>query len=340
MNMSKDWKEFKLCELFPKIERGTRLTKFDREDGTVPLVTAGYQNEGVAGFISNDSQEIYGKTITIDMFCNVFYRDYDFCCDDNILVISDYKYGQNIGLFLATIISKDKFRFAYGRQYRKKDYLKHVIKLPIDELGGPDWKYMNDYIQELQERERESEDSLANSLVTNNTKPLASILINSWKEFTLDELFSIQYGVNMELNSMTETSKNDPTGIAFVARTSENNGVVSYVKKVEGKEPQPAETITVAGGGSVLSTFVQNRPFYSGRDLYLLIPKNQMDLYTKLFICTLIKQNKYKYSYGRQANKTLKNLLIKLPTDHNGKPNYTFMKSYMMSLPYADRIIQ
>lgn len=155
MNMSKEWREFKLCELFPKIERGTRLTKFDREDGTVPLVTAGYQNEGVAGFISNDSQEIYGKTITIDMFCNVFYRDYDFCCDDNILVISDYKYGQNIGLFLATIISKDKFRFAYGRQYRKKDYLKHVIKLPIDELGAPDWKYMNDYIQELQERERE-----------------------------------------------------------------------------------------------------------------------------------------------------------------------------------------
>ena len=31
-----------------------------------------------------------------------------------------------------------------------------------------------------------------------------------------------------------------------------------------------------------------------------------------LFYCAAIEQNKYQYSYGRQANKTLKNILVPL----------------------------
>ena len=84
--------------------------------------------------------------------------------------------------------------------------------------------------------------------------------IQGWKEFQLSNIFEVKYGINMELNVCDETTSDDPDGVAFVARTAENNGVSAYVKRVNGKEPQPAETITVAGGGSVLSTFVQKRP--------------------------------------------------------------------------------
>lgn len=38
------------------------------------------------------------------------------------------------------------------------------------------------------------------------------------------------------------------------------------MKPVKGKKPQRAGIITCAGGGSVLSTFLQVEPFYSGRD--------------------------------------------------------------------------
>jgi hypothetical protein len=97
----------------------------------------------------------------------------------------------------------------------------------------------------------------------------------------------------------------------FVARTGENNGVVARVKPIDGKTPQPAGVLTCASGGSVLSTFVQTEPFYSGRDLYVLTPKNDMRLEEKLFYCHCIKMNAYRYRYGRQANKTLK--YIELP---------------------------
>jgi restriction endonuclease S subunit len=120
----------------------------------------------------------------------------------------------------------------------------------------------------------------------------------------IGELFDVKYGINFELDAC----EIDENGINFVSRTSENNGVVARVKRIVGKEPQSAGILTCAGSGSVLSTFVQNEPFYSGRDLYILIPKNDMRLEEKLFYCHCIKMNAYRYGYGRQANKTLKDI--------------------------------
>lgn len=34
-----------------------------------------------------------------------------------------------------------------------------------------------------------------------------------------------------------------------------------------------------------------------------------------LYYCTIIEANKYRYSYGRQANKTLKDILVPSPED-------------------------
>jgi hypothetical protein len=122
------------------------------------------------------------------------------------------------------------------------------------------------------------------------------------------DLFDVQYGVNLELMTCDITSSHDVDGVNFVARTSNNNGVVAVVKKIDGVDPQPAGTLSCAGGGSVLETFVQIKPYYSGRDLYVLTPKSEMTLAEKLYFSMCIKANAYRYSYGRQANKTLREL--------------------------------
>lgn len=125
------------------------------------------------------------------------------------------------------------------------------------------------------------------------------------------DLFDVKYGVNLELMMLETVPENDVDGVNFVARTSANNGVVARVKRIEGLEPQAAGILSCAGGGSVLSTFVQTEPFYSGRDLYTLTPKKEMTLHEKLFYCMSLQANAYRYNYGRQANKTLKS--IELP---------------------------
>ena len=173
--------------------------------------------------------------------------------------------------------------------------------------------------------------------------------ISNWKEFILNKLFIIKYGVNLELNACEESILKEKSSVNFVSRTAENNGVSSRVSIIETIEPQNAGLISVAGGGSVLSTFLQNEPFYSGRDLYTLEAKENISDNVKMFIITIIEQNKYKYSYGRQANKTLPYLKLKLPVecDENGVPiidnkkkyseegyipNWQFMEDYIKSL--------
>lgn len=153
-----------------------------------------------------------------------------------------------------------------------------------------------------------------------------------WKEFEVQRLFDVVYGVNLELVNCVETNRSDPEAVAFVSRTESNNGVSAYVKPVPGVEPQPKDTITVAGGGSVLATFLQTQPFYSGRDLYLLYPKESIPHKAKLFIATVIKANKYRYNYGRQANVTLPHLRLRLPVASDGEPDWQWMGSYIDSL--------
>ena len=159
--------------------------------------------------------------------------------------------------------------------------------------------------------------------------------MTDWQWFQLggDEgLCDVVYGVNLELVNCVETDKNDPEAVAFVSRTGSNNGVSAYVKPVPGVIPQPKDTITVAGGGSVLATFLQTQPFYSGRDLYLLYPKEDISRKAKLFLVTVIKANKYRYNYGRQANVTLPHLRLRLPATPDGKPDWQWMESYINSL--------
>ncbi|TAL67139.1 MAG: hypothetical protein EPN82_16345 [Bacteroidetes bacterium] len=50
--------------------------------------------------------------------------------------------------------------------------------------------------------------------------------------------------------------------------------------------------------------------YYSGRDIYYLLPKRKMDVIEFIFYAFCIEANKYKYNYGRAANRTLKDILL------------------------------
>jgi hypothetical protein len=127
----------------------------------------------------------------------------------------------------------------------------------------------------------------------------------------ISKLFDVRYGVNLELNALVK----DSAGVNFVSRTAKNNGVSAKVRMIPDLDPIEAGVLTVAGGGSVLETFLQPEPFYSGRDLYYLKPLVFMNDLQKLFYCACIRANKYRYNYGRQANRTLKDIMVPSPEE-------------------------
>lgn len=130
---------------------------------------------------------------------------------------------------------------------------------------------------------------------------------------SVSELFDVSYGHSLELNRLKRLKPEDG-GIAFVSRKMGDNGISAYVSPISDVEAAPAGELTCAlSGNGVLSTFLQEAPFYTAFHVARLKPKVVMTKAQLLFYCACIASNRYRFSYGRQANRTLKSILIPEP---------------------------
>lgn len=125
----------------------------------------------------------------------------------------------------------------------------------------------------------------------------------------LNKIFDIQYGNQLDLYKL---DSNEESEINFVSRTSQNLGVVAKVTRLDDIEPFPVGLITVTLGGSyLLSSFIQEEPFYTAQNVKVLTPKYEMSYNEKLFYCKAIEMNRFRYtSHGREANETLDFLMV------------------------------
>jgi len=297
-----------------------------------PLVVNSAVNNGVAGFCELPPTE-KGNIITFSDTTGsntFFYHKSPFIGFSHVqgMYPINFIMNERRALFLVSVLMfANKGLYSYGRKMRRDTVAKSSILLPSTSNGDPDWQYMEDFVEHLHSKR-------VSTTVQSKHIPLN---ITKWGNFRIGDLFDVKYGVNLELDDLEICDPSDKEAIAFVSRTESNNGVSAYVKYLPDIKPQPAHILTVAAGGSVLSTFLQNEPFYSGRDLYLLI-NNSISDECRLFIKTVIEQNKFRFNYGRQANKHLNDLLLKLPVTPNGDPDWQWMEDYIKSLPYSDRI--
>ena len=61
----------------------------------------------------------------------------------------------------------------------------------------------------------------------------------------------------------------------------------------------------------MLETFLQPVPFYTAHnDIAVLVPNREMSIEEKMWWALCIRANKYRYNYGRQANRTLAHLVL------------------------------
>ena len=124
----------------------------------------------------------------------------------------------------------------------------------------------------------------------------------------LDEIFDLRYGHSLELNALEQVTA--PDGVNFASRAMGNNGITARVA-TSAVPGLPGEITVALGGNGVLSSFVQPEPFVCGRDVMILTAKDSsMTTVEKLWWCRCIWENRHKFSYGRQANRTLGSLLV------------------------------
>ena len=129
----------------------------------------------------------------------------------------------------------------------------------------------------------------------------------------LNEIFSVSYGNKFDHNKMTSCRD----GIAFISRSSKNNGIVDFVEKHQNIEPFMSGSVTVTLGGTyLLSAFIQKQPFYTAQNIAVLTPIVELSDAEILFYCTCLGFNRHRYSaFGREANVTLGEIELPDVTD-------------------------
>ena len=219
-------------------------------------------------------------------------------------------------LYYVTCIRNNSFKYNYGRQ---ADKTLGDIEIPTD----------NEIML-----------SKANSLhykplsTANKRKSISYVLdVESWKEFCVGDLFEVKKG--KRLTSDEQTDGETP----YIGAIDSNNGVANYI----GQDAIHAgNTISLSYNGSVGEAFYQPKPFWATDDVNVLYFREEngvaFNKYIALFVCAVLRQEKYRYSYGRKwVLESMKSTVIKLP-EKSGKPNWSYMEDYMKSLPYGDRI--
>ncbi|GAA3695571.1 restriction endonuclease subunit S [Gordonia hankookensis] len=124
----------------------------------------------------------------------------------------------------------------------------------------------------------------------------------------VSELFEIDGGHALTLSKLTPVAA--PDGVNFVSRKAKDNGIAGRVAVPQGVTPAKAGTLSVALGATPLATFLHNEPYVTAFHVAVLTPKLAMSTGELLWWKLAIEANKYRYSYGRQANRTLAALLV------------------------------
>lgn len=143
---------FEYQAIFDRIQQGRRLKKDDQIAGDIPFVMSGVTNTGVVNYISNPIVVFPRNSITMDIFGNAFYRNYDYGMGDDTGAYWDSKnrYTREMSLYLTTAMNKSvEGKFSYGHKLRSSQSLNIEMLLPMKN-HQPDFEFMETFISAIQ----------------------------------------------------------------------------------------------------------------------------------------------------------------------------------------------
>lgn len=156
--------------------------------------------------------------------------------------------------------------------------------------------------------------------------------ITDWKAYKIGDYFDVFTGGDLILRDI------DDGTIPVCSHSAENNGVGAYVCNIPGRELFNCQrSICLADRGTFHAT-VQTKDYYIGTRVKALVLKEFVDIGVMhlLFIATVINNEAYRYSYGRNCTSRTEDIIIKLPSSSEGEPDWDFMQDYIKSLHHKE----
>ncbi len=145
----RSWLEFRVGDIFEEISI-KKLSKSPEDLGDVAFVSSTSLNNGVNNFY--DVSPIIKNVISVSTngACfDCFYHDYPIAVSNDVEILYSKNLNKFNGLFICTVLKKEKDKWSYGRKPKNNKVFNTVIKLPANDNNNPDWKFMEDYIKEI-----------------------------------------------------------------------------------------------------------------------------------------------------------------------------------------------
>ena len=243
-----------------------------------------------------------------------------------VVIRADSWLNPYTALFIIAILTKEQYRYSYGRAYLMDRIKNTMVKLPVNIEGKPDWKSIEKYIKSLHHK----------PLTTQNKKEqILELNVKKWKEFRVGDLFDIHPTQSLDGVNSEECVG---YGVPLVVNQSNNNGVAGFC---DYPPTEKGGIITFSDTWEGETFFYQPHDFIGFAHVQGMYPKNgSISAECLLFIATILEFDaRGRYSYGRKKRRDIIiNVMIKLPVDHNGNPDWQFMEDYIKTLPYGDRL--
>ncbi len=323
---------------------------------------AGVTNTGVVNYISNPVASFPENSITVDIFGNVFYRDYAFGAGDDTGVYwnNTVEYSKEAMLFFAIAMQKSLCgRFSYGKKLRSSQSLDFKMKLPTKN-GKIDFEFMESFIAELEaQRIAELEAYLLVTGLKDYTlneeekNILTDINTVEWGEYRIGDLFDKIK--TKKLSYKAKELPTTPTGdniLPCLTSSFQNQGLNYYAPK-EGATVLK-DVITIPQNSDVYRAYYQSNDFTVLSDAYAIdwiydeskLSRNQ---YLFMVMCINKVTDLPIYSYKNKLGgwNVVKDKYILLPQS-NGEIALDFMNTFISAIIklaikdvvlYADRKI-
>ena len=151
INDKKEWIQYKVKELFEiekcKCSNASALSK-NTNNSSIPYIGATNRNNGTMYFVERNEAMIT-KGNCIVFICDgqgsvgySLYKKEDFIGSTTLKIGRNQNLNQYNGLFIVAALNKNKELYSYGYKRTENRLKNEVIYLPANELGLPDYKYM------------------------------------------------------------------------------------------------------------------------------------------------------------------------------------------------------
>lgn len=337
--MKKEFSPFLVVDLFT-VKKGTQKNMNSLESGSTPLISAKKIDNGFKDFVKTEPKEVFkGHCITLNNDGDggaglAFYQPSDYALDTHVTALYP---KENLSryqlLYISNCISKQRVLFGHGHSINSSRIAHLTCMLPVDEMGNPDYQYMEHYMKNLEMKmlKRYQEYLLATKRNKLKDSDLGGRFHTCrYKDFVVEDLFVVKRPCARKEDDY------EYGDVCFVASGGANNGVTKYCKPKYKENMDKGNCITVSPVDG--SCYYQPSDFLgrggAGSSILLLYPKDfTMEKYTGLFIVQAIyNTTKSKYSYGHMASiDRIKKDRILLPVNCDNKPDYEYMESYMKS---------